>query len=96
MSTGVRRTSAQEMGVASQEDVASEDRDSGGRMSPYLMISKTGDIAKVTEFESPGLLYAKPTSKSNDRWVEYSLCGHEKLMYSTRIRTYVQESSQAS
>ncbi len=64
MATGgeVGRTGTEEKGVASGGEKS-------GRMSPYLMISKEGNIARVTEFESPGLLYARPTSKNNKRCV---------------------------
>lgn len=64
LSTGVGQ-SPDEGGIASQ--ATTEENRESGRMSPYLMISKTGDVAKVTEFESPGLLYAKPTSKNNNK-----------------------------
>ncbi len=62
MATGgeVGRTGTNEKGVAPGG------RDSG-RISPYLMISKDGNVARVTEFESPGLLYARPTSKNDER-----------------------------
>ncbi|XP_064399650.1 uncharacterized protein LOC135346083 isoform X2 [Halichondria panicea] len=54
----VGRTGTEETDVASGGEKS-------GRMSPYLMINKEGNIARVTEFESPGLLYARPTSKNN-------------------------------
>ena len=45
-----------------------------GRISPYLMISKDGNVARVTEFESPGLLYARPTSKNDERCARVCVC----------------------
>lgn len=52
----------------SVEDEESE-RGKSGRLSPYLMISKTGNVAKVSEFESPGLLYAKANKSEHNRLV---------------------------
>ena len=54
---------SQEGGASGSEVSGPSGKPDSGRMSPYLMINKTGNVAKVTEFESPGLLYAKPTSK---------------------------------
>ena len=58
---------SQEGGTSGSEVSGPSGKPDSGRMSPYLMINKTGNVAKVTEFESPGLLYAKPTSKKLDQ-----------------------------